>query len=157
MPKITSASFEEVRAPARDGAAAGAERQRMVLREGALALEAGRQTGHRQQLGQRLAAAAQASRVVHALAGIDHRPLGLDQHRRGRSRPPRGSGAERSGDDGRVVERLRHLLVPDVGRDLDQHRARRGRCAAGEKARRKTLGSASAAVDRLGRLGDVAA
>ena len=61
--------------------AAGAERQRMVLRERALALQAG---GDRnlEQLGQ-LLQLVPGLRVVHALAGVDHRPLGVEQQLRG--------------------------------------------------------------------------
>ena len=62
----------------RDGEAARAQRQGMVLRKGALASEAGR---HRngQQLGQLLELGPGLG-PMHAGARVDHRPLGGDQH-----------------------------------------------------------------------------
>ncbi len=100
---------------------ARAERQRVALRERALALEAG---GHRalEQLGE-LAELRPGLGVVHALARVDHGALGGHQHARGLRhvlRVRRDAGARR-----RLVHQgLRHLLHHHVHRDLHQHRAR---------------------------------
>ena len=93
----------------------------MVLREGALALEA---RGHRrlEQLGQ-LAQLAPRLGVVDALARVDDRPLGRHQRRRHRGHGLR-VGAEAHARRGDVAERLGHLFLEDVDRDLDQDRAR---------------------------------
>ena len=134
----------------RDGEAARAERQRMRLGKGALAAEAGR---HRngQQLGQLLELAPGLG-PMHARAGVDHRPLGGDQHL-GRFADGVGVGAG--------ADRLRaHVVLgialrgPQVVRHLDQHRAATARAQALEGAPhhvRQLLGRRH----RLGRLGDV--
>jgi len=101
-----------------DRQAARPQRQRMILGEGGLAAEAGR---HRrgEQFGQRLQLRP-GPRPMHAGAGIDHRPL----RRRDRIRRTahiRRVGAVACRDDGRIDQRLRHLVIPHVGRDLDQH------------------------------------
>ena len=65
----------------------------MVLGERALALEA-RRDRRLEQLGE-LAQLRPRPRVVHALARVDHRPLGGDQRARPRATTSRGSGALR--------------------------------------------------------------
>ena len=52
--------------------------------------------------------------IVHALAGIDHGTLGIDEQRRGLL-DMHGVGAVAGAQHRRVVQRLRHLLVPHVG------------------------------------------
>jgi hypothetical protein len=90
----------------------------MVLRERALAFEAG---GHRrlEQLGE-LLERAPGLRIVHALAGVDHRPLGGDEDL-GCSGHVAGVRAAAQAWRGPVRERLGHLVGHDVARKLDQH------------------------------------
>ena len=73
MPRMTSASARKRLDRPRIGPPAAAQRQRVIFREGALALDGG---GHRDVpgFGQRLQLVPGLG-VVHALAGVDHRPL----------------------------------------------------------------------------------
>ena len=71
---------EEVPDRLRQGEAARAQRQRMGLGESALAFEAGADRD-RHELGE-LAQFVPGLRPMHTLAGIDHRPPRLHQHRR---------------------------------------------------------------------------
>lgn len=59
---------------------------------------------------------------MHATAGIDRRALGVDEQV-GRLLHMNGIRAVAGAQHRRVVQRLRHLLVPHVRRDLDDHRA----------------------------------
>ena len=123
----------------------------MVLREGALALEAGgdgrgEQLGQRSQLGPGLG-------VVDALAGVEDRALGGDQGVRGALHVRRvGRGPDRDRRD--VAGRIGAVLVPDVPRDLDEDRPRPAVAQPGE-------GAPHGRDDRLGQhqlvdpLGDV--
>ncbi len=137
----------------RDGEAAGAERQRMRLGEGALALEAGGD-GDREQLGQ-LLELGPGFRPVHALAGVDDRPLGGDQHLGGF-----GDGVE----VGAGADALRAARSP-WDRHSSPNRSVGISTSTGPprpelscwKARRMTFGISLAAGDRLGRLGDASA
>ena len=69
---------QEVMHGRRHGEAAGAERERMVLGKRALARQAGADRD-RQQFGQPLQLVP-GLRPMHALPGIEHRPLGGDEH-----------------------------------------------------------------------------
>ena len=109
---------EEMPHRLRDRQPARTERQRMILGEGGLAAEA-RRHRRREQFRQRLELRP-GLRPVHARAGVDHRPLRRRQRIR-RARDIRRIRPVARGDDRCVVQRLRHLLVPHVGRDLDQH------------------------------------
>ena len=114
----------------RHGPAARPERQRVVLREGALALEAGRD-GRAEQLGQRPELGPGLG-VVDALAGVEDRALGGDQRVRGalhvrRVRPV----PDRDRRD--VARRVGAVLVPDVPRDLDEDRPRPAVAQPGER------------------------
>ena len=107
-----------------DADAAGAERQRMVLGKGALASRSVVMTGASSSSAERLQLRPRLG-VVDALAGDDDRALGRDQ-RLGDLRDRLRVGAALQprrllvfGD-----ERVRHLLAQEVGRELDQHRAR---------------------------------
>ncbi len=93
----------------------------MRLRERALALQA---RGHRrlQQLGQ-LAQLLPGARVVHALAGVDHQPLGSDERRGHLGDGPR-VGRHAQPRHRRVGEVVGHVRAHDVDGDLDQHRPR---------------------------------
>ncbi len=99
--------------------AARAERQAVILRERALAFEA-RHHGGAEMLGKRLELAPRA-RPVHAMAGIDHRPLGLGEEAR-RLLQCRGLGRIARRRDGRVIELSRHFLVPQIVRHFDDRR-----------------------------------
>jgi len=57
-------------------------------------------------------------RVVHALAGIDHRTLGMDEQG-GRFLDVHGVCAVAGAQHRRVIQRLRHFLVPHVGWNFD--------------------------------------
>ena len=136
----------------RDGVAARAEREHVVLGKRALAAEAG---GDRrlEQLGE-LLQLGPGARVVDALAGVDHRPLGAGEapgERADRS----GIGGDARQGRGLVGERLRHLLVEHVDRHLDQHRRAAAGLEAGERAP-QDVRHLGARGHRLGRLGDVA-
>ena len=80
MPKTRSDSHQEVGRGAGDGVAAGADRERMILGEGALG-------GHRRhdrrldQLGQ-LAQLVPGLGPEHAVADVEHRPLRIEQQLR---------------------------------------------------------------------------
>ena len=94
-----------------------------------------------------------ALRPVHALAGVDDRPLGGEQHlRRLADRVRIGSGAQRAA--GHVGRHIR-LLVPDVLRHLDEA----GPAAPRAQARERTphdVGKLARQHDRLGGLRDAA-
>ena len=138
---------EEFRHRARHREAAGAERQRMRLRERRFAAEAGGD-GDGEPFGQPLQLRP-GLRVMHALAGIDHRPLGADQQRR-RFLDMHGVGAVAGAQHRRVVQGLRHFLVPHVGRDFDDHRAAAAVLQLGEGAA-EDVADFGGDVDRLGR------
>ena len=139
---------EEFRHRARHREAARAERQRMRLRERRLAAEAGGD-GNREPLGQPLQLRP-GLRVMHALAGIDHRPLGVDQQR-GCFLHMHGVGAVAGAQHRRVVQRLRHFLVPHVGRDFDDHGSAAAVLQLGEGAA-EDVADLGREVDRLGRI-----
>ena len=86
---------------------------------------------------------------MHALAGIDHRPLGADQQRGG-FLDMHGIGAVAGAQHRRVVQRLRHLLVPHVGGDFDDHRTAAAVLQFGEGAA-EDVADFGGDVDRLGR------
>ncbi len=140
---------QEVPHRLRQGEAARAQRQGVRLGEGALALEAGADRD-RQQLRQ-LAQLVPGLRPMDTLAGIDHRPPCLHQHRR-RLAHGLGIGAAAQRPRGRVVERL-DLLVPDVDRDLDQHRPAAARPQPAERTP-EDVGDLPGRGQGLGRLGD---
>ena len=103
----------------------------MVLRERALALEAGGD-GRAEQLGQR-AQLRPGLGVVDALAGVEDRPLGGDQEVRGAIDVRRvRSVADRDRRD--VAGRVGAVLGPDVPRDLDEDRPRPAIAKPGEGA-----------------------
>ena len=114
-----------------DRSPAGAQGERMRLGERALALKA-RRDRRLQQLGQ-VAQGLPGPRVVHTLAGVDDRTLGRHQglrHPRHVARiGPRAQALRR-----RVLDRLRHLLAQEVGRELDQNRPRPAVLHLGERA-----------------------
>ena len=131
MPKIRSALFrkwwsclliERPPEPSDSGCVSGKR---------ALALQA---RGHRclQQLGQ-LAQLLPRARVVHALAGVDHQPVG--GHERGRQLGHRlRVGRHAQPRRRRVDEVVGHLRAHDVDGDLHQHRARPAVLHLGEGA-----------------------
>ena len=126
--------------------------EHVVLGKRALAAEAGGDRGG-EQLGEPLQLGPGA-RVVHALAGVDHRPPGAGE--------APGEGADRIGiggdarqGRGLIGERLRHLLVEHVDRHLDQHRSAAAALQAGERAP-QDVRHLGARGHRLGRFGDVA-
>ena len=86
---------------------------------------------------------------MHALTGIDHRPLGADQHRGGLLHM-HGIGAVTGAQHRRVVQRLRHVLVPHVGRDFDDDRPAAAVLQLGEGAA-EDVADLGCDVDRLGR------
>ena len=114
-----------------DRAAARAERQRVVFGERALALKARR---HRrlEQLGQ-LAELRPRLRVVDALARVDDRALGLDEHA-GHFRHRLGIRAGARAERGRVGERLGHVLLEDVDGNFHEDRTRPAVLHLGEGA-----------------------
>ena len=123
-------AHEDVKRPWH-GPAARPERQRVILREGALALEArghgrGEQLGQRPQLGPRLG-------VVDALTGVEDRALGGDEGVRGSLHVGRvRGGPDRDRRD--VAGRIWAILVPDVPGNLDQDRSRPAVAQPGERA-----------------------
>ena len=86
---------------------------------------------------------------MHALAGIDHRPLGPDQHRRGLLHM-HGVGAVAGTQYRCVIQRLRYLFVPHVGRNFDQHGAAAAVLQLGEGAA-EDVADFGGDVDGLGR------
>ena len=138
---------QKFRHRARHGEAAGAERQRMRLGERRFAAEAGGD-GNGEPFGEPLQLRPRLG-VMHALAGIDHRPLGADQQRR-RFLHMHGIGAVARAQHRRVVQRLRHLLVPHVGRDFDDHRSAAAVLQLCEGAA-KNVADFAGQDDRLGR------
>ncbi len=124
--------------------------QGMGLVEGALALQAGADR-RGQELGQALQLAIGLG-PVHALAGVDHRPLGLDQDL-GRRLDRLGIGGEAGAQHRLIDQGLGDLLVHDVPGDLDQRRARAAIPELGEGAA-QDVGGLGRQVDRLGELGD---
>ena len=89
--------------------------------------------------------------VVHALAGVDHRTLGVDQELCG-FLDMRGIGAIPRAQHRRVVQGLGDFLVPHVGRDLDDDRAAATVLQPGEGAA-QDVADLIGNRDRLGRLG----
>ena len=146
MPKITSAS------PRNFGTARGTARppepsdSGCVSGKGRLAAKAGGD-GDGEPLGQPLQLRPGLG-VMHALAGIDHRPLGADQER-GRFLHMHGIGAVAGAQHRRVVQRLRHFLVPHVGGDFDDHRPAAAVLQLGEGAA-EDVADFGGEVDRLG-------
>lgn len=86
---------------------------------------------------------------MHALAGIDHRPLRIDEQAGGLLHM-HGVGAVARAQHRRVVQRLRHLLVPHVRGNLDDHGAAAAVLQLGEGAA-KDVDDLSGQDDRLGR------
>ena len=98
----------------------GAAGERVGLGQRALA-RVGRDDRRRHQLGKFRQLRARPG-VEHPLPGPEHRVLGRRQHLR--RLPQRGRVGRRAlRHDGLVVELARQLLLPHLGRDLDQHRA----------------------------------
>ena len=89
----------------------------MVLRHRALA-RVGRDDGGRHQLGEADQRVARPG-IEHPLPGPEHRVLRRRQHLGG-LRERRRVGRRALGDDGLVVEFARQVLLPHLGRDLDQ-------------------------------------
>jgi hypothetical protein len=89
--------------------------------------------------------------VMDALAGINHRTLGVDEQC-GRLLDMGGVGAIAGAQDRRVVQRFRHLLVPHVGGDLDDDRAAAAVLQFGEGAA-ENVADLVGDNDRLGGLG----
>src|SRR5207253_2724847 len=99
----------------------GAKREWMVLREGALALQAGGDW-RLEQLGQ-LAELIPGARIVDALTSVDHRPLGAGE----RLRHPLDVARIRTGANAlcrAIIGRLGDVGVVDVPGHLDGDRAR---------------------------------
>ncbi len=140
---------EEFRHRARHRKTARAERQRMRLGKGRLAAEA-RRDGDGEPFGQPFQLRPGLG-VMHALAGIDHRTLGADQQR-GRFLHMHGIGAVAGAQHRRVVQGLRHLLVPHVGGNFDDHRSAAAVLQFGEGAA-EDVADFGGEIDRLGRLG----
>ena len=88
---------------------------------------------------------------MHALAGIDHRTLGIDEQGCG-FLDMHGIGAIAGAQHRRIVQRLRHFLVPHVGRDFHDHRSAAAVLQLGEGAA-EDVADFGGDVDRLGRLG----
>jgi hypothetical protein len=134
-----------------DGAAPGAEGQRMRLGERALALQARR---HRrfEQLGE-LAELCPGFGVVHPLTGVDDRTAGGHERSRhvghglrvGRHAEPRRR---------RVRPAVGHLLAHHVDGDLDEHGPRPAVLDLGERAAHR-IRDRLREHDLLGPLGDV--
>ncbi len=87
---------------------------------------------------------------MHALAGIDHRPSGVDQQRRRLFHMDR-VGAVAGAQHRRVVERFRDFLVPHVRGYLDDDRSAAAIFQPGEGAP-EDIADFGCDVDRLGRL-----
>lgn len=90
-------------------------------------------------------------RVVHALAGIDHRPLRIDEEACGFPHM-HGIGAVAGAQHRGVVEGLRHVLIPHVRGDLDDDRTATAVLQLGEGAA-EDVGDLGCQDDRLGGLG----
>jgi hypothetical protein len=126
------------------------ERQRMRLREGRLAAKTGANR-YGEPFGQ-LLQLGPGPGVMHALAGIDHGPLGgheqgcrfLHMHRVGAV-----AGAQHRG----VIQGLRHFLVPHVGRDFDDHRPAAAVLQFCKRAA-EDVADFGCDIDRLGRFGE---
>ena len=132
--------------------AAGAQRQRVILRKRALSLQT-RGDGDVQELRQ-LAQLLPGPSVVHPLTRVDDRALRVAEnlgHGDDRCRIRSGTGGE-----GRlVVQRLPQLLPEQVERELDQHRTGPAVAHLGEGPAHG-LRNRSGHRDLLGPLGDVA-
>jgi len=128
-----------------------AERQRVRLREGALAAEAG---GHRrfEQFGQ-FAQGIPRLGVVDPLPGVDHRALRRDEdarHLGDRRRVGAAAGARHRA----VAQFAGQFLRVDIGRDFHDRRARATVADAGEGAAHRVADRAGQ-VHLLDRLADV--
>ncbi len=132
---------------ARHGEPAGAERQGMRFGKRRFAAEAGGD-GNCEPLGEAFQLRPCLG-VMHALAGIDHRPLGADQQRR-RFVHMRGIGPVAGAQHRRVIQGFRHVLVPHVGWNLDDNRAAAAVFQFRESAP-KDVADLSGDVDRFGR------
>ena len=126
------------------------EGKRMVLGEGALALQRGHDR-RLQQLGQ-LQQLVRGLGVQHALAGVDHRAARLQQHARAASTVARVAGRRVAFTGGILQGGFGHLLERDVGGDLDHHRAGPAHLQEIEGAAHD-LGDLACQVQRLDRLG----
>ena len=151
MPRITSERSRKLLHRLGIGAAARAQRQRMRLVEGALALEAGADRD-RQQFGQLLQLGIGLG-PVHALAGIDHRTLGRHQHLGGFG-DRRRIGTVLGDDHRLVVQRIGRVLGIGVGRQLDDDR-RAAAVAQQAEGAAHDVDDLAAVGDRLGVLGDM--
>ena len=106
-----------------DGGAAGPERERMILGERALGFHRGHDRSLK-QLGQ-LAQIIRRLGVQHPLPGVDHRPPRVAQHPGGALDVARvGAGGGHLDRAVRVDQCVGHLLVHEVGGDLDHDRPR---------------------------------
>jgi hypothetical protein len=131
---------------------AGTERERMILREGALALE-GRHHRRLEQLGQ-LAELLRRLRIEHALAGVDDGPPRVAQHPGGRLDVAHvGAGARGLDRAIRVDQGVGRLLVHDVGGDLHHRRARTAHAHEADRPAHD-LADLAALGDGLHALGD---
>ena len=115
----------------RDSPATGTKGERVILREGALPLQAGRDR-RLEELGQR-PQLRPGPCVVDALPGVDDRPPGLHQHPRDLADAfrvgPRANSRRRL-----IGERGRQLFIEDVFWDLDEDRSRSAVLDLGERA-----------------------
>src|SRR5215469_5024380 len=123
----------------------------MILREGTFALETGSYR-RRQQLGQ-VAEFIPRARVMHSLSGINYRPLRTSQYGR-RSFDFGRIWTEATGVCRLIVERLRHLFVPYIGRNLDYDRAA-SPVAQARKGAAEDIGNFGGRGDRFRQFGDV--
>ncbi len=86
---------------------------------------------------------------MHALAGIDHGTFGAGQQRR-RFLHMHGVGAIAGAQHRRVIQRLRHFLVPHIGRDFHDDRPAAAVFQFCESAA-ENVADFTGEVDRLGR------
>src|SRR5262249_20755969 len=125
--------------------------KRMILREGTFALKTG-SYGCGQQLGQ-VAEFIPRAGIMHSLSGINYRPLRTSQH----GRRPLDFGriwTEAAGLCRLIVERLRHLFVPYIGRNLDHDRAT-APVAQARKGTAENIGYFGGGRNRVSQFGDV--
>ncbi len=133
---------------ARHGDPARAQGERVGLGERALPLDAGRH--RRLEEFRELAQLSPRLRAVHTLARVEQRPVGVDQGAgRGLHRP--GVGRRTRAARRRVGLQAGRRLVPDVRRDLDEHRTGAAVAGLGERAAQRG-DEPGARRDLLGRL-----
>src|SRR6516165_4492851 len=118
----------------------------MVLREGALALQAGSHRGGQQF--RQLAEFAPRTRIMHSLPGINNEPLRAGQHG-GRSLYLSRIRTKACGLYRFIIERLRYLLVPHVSWNLDYHRTASS-VAQARKSAAENMGNFGGRGNRLG-------